>query len=122
MQLQNTADVHGQHRHVDHISFAVLNLYLSSIHITEIKLIMALYHRPWPPTSAPAAWLDPSAPIEEETLPRYNPARFYPIRLGQILNGRYQVATKLGYGARSTVWLARDLIQYDVLQREPIHG
>lgn len=121
MQLQNTADVHGQQRHVDHINFAVLNLFLSRIHIVETRFIMALYHRPWPPTSSPAAWLDPSAPIEEETLPRYNPARFYPIRLGQILNGRYQVTTKLGYGARSTVWLARDLTEYDVLRRELIY-
>ncbi|KAF5680025.1 cmgc srpk kinase [Fusarium heterosporum] len=79
---------------------------------------MALYHRPWPPTSAPAACLDPAAPIEEETLPRYTPDRFYPIRLGQILDGRYQIATKLGFGSKSTVWLARDLYQWQWLDEK----
>ncbi|KAI1045016.1 hypothetical protein LB505_013350, partial [Fusarium chuoi] len=70
---------------------------------------MALYHQPWPPCAVPAAPLDLTCPIEEEKTPNYSPERFYPIRLGQLLNGRYQVATKLGYGANSTVWLARDL-------------
>ncbi|KAF4442700.1 CMGC SRPK kinase [Fusarium acutatum] len=70
---------------------------------------MALYHQPWPPCAIPAARLDLTCPIEEEKTPNYSPERFYPIRLGQLLNGRYQVATKLGYGANSTVWLARDL-------------
>ncbi|KAF5966996.1 CMGC/SRPK protein kinase [Fusarium bulbicola] len=70
---------------------------------------MALYHQPWPPCVVPAARLDLTCPIEEERTPNYSPERFYPIRLGQLLNGRYQVATKLGYGANSTVWLARDL-------------
>ncbi|CAH0025935.1 unnamed protein product [Clonostachys rhizophaga] len=46
--------------------------------------------------------------IEEKT-PDYHPDRFYPARLGQILNQRYQLVTKLGFGANSTVWLARDL-------------
>ncbi|RBR13629.1 hypothetical protein FVER53590_25260 [Fusarium verticillioides] len=70
---------------------------------------MALYHQPWPPCAIPAARLDLTCPIEEEKTPNYSPERFYPIRLGQLLNGRYQVATKLGYGTNSTVWLARDL-------------
>ncbi|KAF5532176.1 CMGC SRPK kinase [Fusarium mexicanum] len=73
------------------------------------KPLMALYHQPWPPCAIPAARLDLTRPIEEEKTPNYSPERFYPIRLGQLLNGRYQVATKLGYGANSTVWLARDL-------------
>ncbi|KAF5656260.1 CMGC SRPK kinase [Fusarium circinatum] len=70
---------------------------------------MALYHQPWPPCAIPTARLDPTCPIEEERTSNYSPDRFYPIRLGQLLDGRYQVATKLGYGANSTVWLARDL-------------
>lgn len=75
--------------------------------------VMALYHQPWPPCAIPAARLDLTCPVEEEKTPNYSPERFYPIRLGQLLNGRYQVATKLGYGANSTVWLARDLNRYD---------
>lgn len=47
--------------------------------------------------------------LEEETLPDYLPQRFYPVRIGEVLNSRYQVVGKLGYGVTSTVWLARDL-------------
>ncbi|KAK3666901.1 hypothetical protein LTR22_002126 [Elasticomyces elasticus] len=34
------------------------------------------------------------------------------MRLGEILNHRYQVTAKLGCGSRSTVWLARDLFRW----------
>ena len=34
---------------------------------------------------------------------------FYPMKMGEILNNRYQIAAKLGWGMGSTVWLARDL-------------
>lgn len=67
---------------------------------------------PWPEsTAAVPALLDGSNPVEEEQTPYYDPKRFYPARLGGVLNARYQLATKLGYGTSSTVWLARDLYQ-----------
>ena len=47
--------------------------------------------------------------IEEETLPKYNINAFYPTRLDEVLNDRYQVVAKLGFGVTATVWLARDL-------------
>lgn len=47
--------------------------------------------------------------IEEETLPHYSPAQFFPINIGKVLNARYQVVGKLGYGGNSTAWLSRDL-------------
>ncbi|KAL1297606.1 hypothetical protein AAFC00_006167 [Neodothiora populina] len=47
--------------------------------------------------------------IEEETIPGYVATRYYPVRIGQIFQNRYQVVGKLGFGATSTVWLARDL-------------
>lgn len=47
--------------------------------------------------------------VEEETLPDYLPARYYPVRIGQVFVDRYQVVGKLGFGASSTVWLAHDL-------------
>lgn len=50
-----------------------------------------------------------SVKVEEERLPFYSPDIFYPIHLGQVLAGRYQVVTKLGYGTTSTTWLGRDL-------------
>ncbi|PYH75264.1 CMGC protein kinase [Aspergillus vadensis CBS 113365] len=47
--------------------------------------------------------------VEEETLPTYDVKTYYPVRLGEVLDGRYQVVAKLGYGVTSTVWLGRDL-------------
>lgn len=75
----------------------------------RIRLPKFLYHDPWPPSSVVAPqWRSPG-PIEEEKTPDYDASRFYPARLGQVLGGRYQLATKLGFGANSTVWLAREL-------------
>lgn len=50
--------------------------------------------------------------VEEECTPHYNPRHFYPVRLYEVLNNRYQVTAKIGWGTSSTVWLARDLHQY----------
>ena len=47
--------------------------------------------------------------IEEETIPGYVASRYYPVRIGEVLNEKYQVVGKLGYGASSTAWLARDM-------------
>ncbi|TWU70510.1 hypothetical protein ED733_000831 [Metarhizium rileyi] len=78
----------------------------------KVRPLMYLYHSPWPPSPAVAPRLDSSstATIEEEKTPYYDTRHFYPARLGEILHdGRYQIATKLGHGSSSTVWLARDL-------------
>ncbi|KAJ6185768.1 hypothetical protein N7519_007069 [Penicillium mononematosum] len=48
-------------------------------------------------------------PVEEEGLPDYQVHRFYPARLGEVLQNRYQIISKLGFGTPSTSWLARDL-------------
>ncbi|EEP81642.1 predicted protein [Uncinocarpus reesii 1704] len=48
-------------------------------------------------------------PIEEERLPNYQAEKYYPVRIGEIFNSRYQVITKLGFGTASTIWLCRDL-------------
>jgi len=81
-----------------------------------ISPLRALHSSPWPLSTAVATALDKSQPIEEERTPYYDPKRFYPTYLGEVLNGRYQVATKLGYGTNSTVWLARDLHQFVFLR------
>lgn len=47
--------------------------------------------------------------VEEETIPGYIATRYYPVRIGEIIQDRYQVVGKLGFGLSSTVWLARDL-------------
>ena len=71
-----------------------------------------LKHQPWPPSTAVATQLNLREPIEEEKTPYYNPARFYPARLGEVLNNRYQLVKKLGHGSNSTVWLARNLNRF----------
>jgi len=53
--------------------------------------------------------ISPEQKIEEEKHPDYLAARYYPVRIGEVFASRYQVVGKLGYGALSTVWLARDL-------------
>ncbi|KAJ5121529.1 kinase-like domain-containing protein [Penicillium bovifimosum] len=53
--------------------------------------------------------LDQSIKLEEETLPNYQPKKYYPVNQGEIFNDRYQTLAKIGYGVTSTVWLAKDL-------------
>lgn len=53
--------------------------------------------------------LPTSQAIEEEIIPGYVVGQYYPTRIGEILQDRYQVVGKLGFGASSTVWLARDM-------------
>lgn len=47
--------------------------------------------------------------VEEELLPGYRASRYYPVRISEVLQDRDQIVGKLGFGASSTVWLARDL-------------
>ncbi|CCF33703.1 protein kinase [Colletotrichum higginsianum] len=66
-----------------------------------------------PPRAFPSSGfklIDPSERVEEERLPFYNPKDYYPMRIGMVLEDRYQVVAKLGYGTTSTVWLCHDLI------------
>ncbi|PWY75346.1 kinase-like protein [Aspergillus sclerotioniger CBS 115572] len=56
--------------------------------------------------------LDPAEKLEEESLSWYSPRNFYPVKIGEVFQSRYQVVGKLGYGGYSTVWLCRDLQQH----------
>lgn len=47
--------------------------------------------------------------VEEEEIAGYDASRFYPVRIGEVFQGRYQAVTKLGFGSSSTIWLAQDL-------------
>ena len=49
-----------------------------------------------------------SSPIEEERSPGYDRAKYYPARIGETI-GKYLIISKLGWGANSTAWLARDI-------------
>jgi serine/threonine-protein kinase SRPK3 len=46
--------------------------------------------------------------VEEESIPNYKARRYYPVRIGEVFNERYQAVGKLDYGSSSTVWLCRD--------------
>lgn len=48
-------------------------------------------------------------PIEEELIPGYDPKRFYHPNPGEILDGRFAMKAKIGWGTSSTVWLAQDV-------------
>ncbi|KAJ5561485.1 hypothetical protein N7461_000246 [Penicillium sp. DV-2018c] len=91
---------------------------MATFNSRAISPVWALKHRPWPLSTAVPLKLPVNELIEEECTPYYGPARFYPARLGNVLNGRYQLATKLGYGSSSTVWLARDLNQWRWLREK----
>lgn len=47
--------------------------------------------------------------VDEETVPRYNWRAFYPAYPGELLDQRYELKTKIGWGSSSTVWLAEDV-------------
>ncbi|GLA41682.1 hypothetical protein AnigIFM63309_009779 [Aspergillus niger] len=53
--------------------------------------------------------IQPDEKVEEEELPDYEARHFYPVRLGEIFQNRYQVVAKLGFGSSATTWLSRDL-------------
>ncbi|KAK0385359.1 hypothetical protein NLU13_7835 [Sarocladium strictum] len=47
--------------------------------------------------------------IEEQSLPGNRLLYFHPTAPDQILDGRFKIISKLGYGSSSTVWLAENL-------------
>lgn len=48
-------------------------------------------------------------PIDEELLPGDRLSRFHPTKPGELLDGRFKTIAKLGFGAGSTVWLAKNM-------------
>jgi hypothetical protein len=72
-------------------------------HLTRIKPLSLS------DTATNAPCLPSDVLIEEERREDYDPKDFYPVKLGEVLRDTYQVVAKLGYGGRSTVWLARNL-------------
>ncbi|PPJ52906.1 hypothetical protein CBER1_11505 [Cercospora berteroae] len=47
--------------------------------------------------------------LEEESFSWYDRRAFYPVRIGAVLNTKYEVLLKFGYGSVSTAWLCRNL-------------
>lgn len=47
--------------------------------------------------------------VDEEANATYNWKDFYHPNPGEVLNGRYKLLAKLGWGRTATVWMAEDL-------------
>ncbi|QDS73271.1 hypothetical protein FKW77_004841 [Venturia effusa] len=47
--------------------------------------------------------------IEEELIPGYDALHFYHPNPGDILDGRFELKAKIGWGSTSTVWLAQNV-------------
>ncbi|CEL10251.1 Putative Serine/threonine protein kinase [Aspergillus calidoustus] len=70
------------------------------------------FERPWKPlnfSNPNFGRIAPGQIVEEETIPDYVASRYYPTQIGDLIQDRYQIIGKLGYGATSTAWLARDM-------------
>lgn len=68
---------------------------------------------PEQPLRFPAAGLEvfsDSVIVEEEQFDDFKTGQYYPVRIGDVYDGKYQVLGKLGFGTTSTVWLARNLM------------
>ncbi len=46
---------------------------------------------------------------EDEGIEDYKKGGYHPVFIGEILNGRYVILQKLGWGHFSTVWLSKDI-------------
>ncbi|KAJ5623337.1 CMGC/SRPK protein kinase [Penicillium lividum] len=66
---------------------------------------------PFPAAKSGFEIVDDSVIFEEEKFSRFSQGLFYPVNIGDVLDDRYTIIGKLGYGLTSTVWLAGDLIQ-----------
>jgi serine/threonine-protein kinase SRPK3 len=53
--------------------------------------------------------LSADIPIDEEMIPGYDPKSFFHPDPGDVLNNRYNLKAKIGWGTSSTVWLAQDI-------------
>ncbi|XP_019734937.1 SRSF protein kinase 2-like isoform X2 [Hippocampus comes] len=67
-------------------------------------------HRP--PVQAHLAPPEPAGTYDQEENPAdYGIGGYYPVEIGEILENRYQVVKKLGWGHFSTVWLCWDMVR-----------
>ncbi|KAI3357941.1 hypothetical protein L3Q82_016331, partial [Scortum barcoo] len=64
---------------------------------------------PPPELTLPPAQLLGSDDEEQEDPSDYCKGGYYPVKIGDLFNGRYHVVRKLGWGHFSTVWLCWDL-------------
>ncbi|KAH8684919.1 kinase-like domain-containing protein [Tricladium varicosporioides] len=56
-----------------------------------------------------------ATPFEEEREVGFE--KFYPMTLGEVINEKYKVVAKLGFGSASTIWCCRNLALYKSINR-----
>ncbi|KAM5486081.1 hypothetical protein MaudMau93_005155 [Microsporum audouinii] len=72
----------------------------------------AIRRAPSPPMRFPTSGFEivnTSKILDEERFEEFKAGQYYPVNIGDIFGSKYQAVGKLGFGATSTVWLARDL-------------
>lgn len=74
-------------------------------------------HLHLPPTD-PTFAIPSHAVVDEERYPNYTPKDYYPARPGETLGNNYQLLAKIGWGASSTVWLARNIRRHVLFLRQ----
>ena len=61
-----------------------------------------------------------TTPLEEEREAGFQ--KFYPMTLGEVINEKYKVVGKLGFGSASTIWCCRNLTYVDPRDDEVQYG
>lgn len=63
----------------------------------------------YPDNNSPDSSIYGSEDEEQEDITQYRRGGYHPINLGDVLQCRYRVVRKLGWGHFSTVWLCKDI-------------
>ena len=94
------------------LSYAMRNAPLSLLKVPSWHLAKRLVKEPdvqlFRFSSSDFKALATNQTIEEEAYDAITKGRYYPVRIGDVIENKYQIVGKLGYGLGSTVWLAND--------------
>lgn len=56
--------------------------------------------------------IDKNHDSEDEGIQDYKTGGYHPVHIGEVIQGRYVIIQKIGWGHFSTVWLSKDF-KYD---------
>lgn len=74
--------------------------------LDRIDISCAQFSTTSPDSSVGYRWID-----GVERLEMYEPGGYHPVLIDDVLQDRYQIVDKLGFGGYSTIWLARDEVE-----------
>ncbi|KAL5337397.1 kinase-like domain-containing protein [Aspergillus crustosus] len=76
---------------------------LRRLPLSARRTIVSFTRKPlWNVPSLPSASIPQEERVDEERHPSYNPKAFYPAKPEEVLDNRYQLLVKVGWGSRST--------------------